>query len=78
MYSYFHIRYFETTKGMDNKAYSAYYCTSKPSTIDTLKSFLRNTILKNPNALVTIFSLQPLEREVYLSKGGIAPVEQHV
>lgn len=74
-YNYFHIRYFETGNGRNDKAYSAYHCTTDPSTIDTLKHFLRTKILKNPNALVTIFSLQPLERDMYISKGGIAPVD---
>ena len=74
-YNYFHIRYFETKNGKDYKTQSAYYCTLNPSTIDSLKYFLQNTVLKNPKALVTIFSLQPLERETYLSKGGIAPAE---
>ena len=75
VYNYFHIRYFETIDGNTEKTASAFYYTPYPSTIDTLKFFLANSILKNPDALVTIFSLQPIDRERYLFLGGTAPAD---
>ncbi len=75
VYHYFHIRFFETKNGKNEKAYSAFHHTPYPSTVDTLKLFLTNNVLKDPTALVTIFSLQPLNRDTYLSLGGMAPAE---
>ena len=74
-FTYLYIRYIETIRGSQKVPGEAFYYSASPSTIDGIKTFVQNVVLKNPAALVNIFSLQPLERERYLALGGKAPSE---